>query len=392
MFGQLGTADPIHENHAAPKLGRRRLLKLAGMGMAGIAAAPLIGALSSGIAGAQTPMQRSAIGLGDYTHLGRSGLRVSRLTLGTMNFGELTDEATSFRIMDEALEAGINLFDTADVYGGPQSPDMAKGYGTSEEIIGRWLAQGGRRDRIVLATKVYQPMGTGPNDKYLSAYRIRRACEASLRRLKTDHIDLYQMHHVDRATPWEEIWQAMEQLIREGKITYVGSSNFAAWDIARAQGVAESRHVLGLVSEQSLYNLTQRTIELEVIPAVRHLGIGLIPWSPIGMGLLGGVLGKTFTEGRRATPHVQAQIEKHRSPLAAYEALCAEMGEAPAIVALAWVLHNPVVTSAISGPRTVEQLRQNLRALSLKLSAETLAKLDEIWPGPGGEAPKAYAW
>ncbi|WP_069865772.1 aldo/keto reductase [Pseudomonas citronellolis] len=328
----------------------------------------------------------------NYTHLGRTGLKVSRIALGTMNFGELTDEASSFRIMDEALGAGINLFDTADVYGGPQSPDMAKGFGTSEDIIGNWLAQDkSRRDKIVLATKVYQPMETGPNDKYLSAYHIRRACEASLKRLKTDHIDLYQMHHVDRSTPWEEIWQAFEQLIREGKITYVGSSNFAGWDIATAQCTAVSRNLLGLASEQSLYNLTQRTIELEVIPALRHFGIGLIPWSPIGMGLLGGVL-KKIANGRRATPGLQAQINKLRPQLEAYEALCDELGEKPSDVALAWLLHNPVVTAAISGPRTVEQLQQNLNALSLKLSDETLAKLDEIWPGPGGEAPVAYAW
>jgi aryl-alcohol dehydrogenase-like predicted oxidoreductase len=327
----------------------------------------------------------------DYTNLGRTGLKVSRLALGTMNFGELTDEATSFAIMDEALDAGINFFDTADVYGGPQSPDMEKGFGISEEIIGRWLAQAGRRDRIVLATKVYQPMGTGPNDRRLSAYHIRRACQASLRRLKTDHIDLYQMHHIDRVTPWEEIWQAMEQLIREGKITYVGSSNFAGWDIAAAQCTAASRNLLGLVSEQSLYNLTQRTIELEVIPALRHFGIGLIPWSPIGMGLLGGVLRK-LANGRRATPLLQQRINRLHPQLEAYEALCDELGEAPADVALAWVLHNPVVTAAISSPRTVEQLRQNLKAPSLTLSGETLARLDEIWPGPGGEAPKAYAW
>ena len=137
-----------------------------------------------------------------YVNLGRTGLKVSRLALGTMNFGELTDEATSFEIMDAALEAGINFFDTADVYGGPQSPDMEKGFGISEEIIGRWLSQGGRREKIVLATKVYQPMGTGPNDRHLSAYHIRKACEESLRRLQTDHIDLYQMHHVDRNTSW----------------------------------------------------------------------------------------------------------------------------------------------------------------------------------------------
>jgi aryl-alcohol dehydrogenase-like predicted oxidoreductase len=326
----------------------------------------------------------------DYTHLGRTGLKVSRLALGTMNFGELTDEAASFAIMDEAQDAGINFFDTADVYGGPQSPDMEKGFGVSEEIIGRWLAQGGRRDSIVLATKVYQPMGTGPNDRRLSAYHIRRACEASLRRLKTDHIDLYQMHHIDRATPWDEIWQAMEQLIREGKITYVGSSNFAGWDIATAQCTAASRKLLGLASEQSLYNLAQRTVELEVIPALRHFGVGLIPWSPIGMGLLGGALRKT-AEGRRASPLLQMRI-KQRPQLEAYEALCDEIGEAPSDVALAWLLHNPVVTAAITGPRTVKQLRQNLKAPSLSLSNETLAKLDEIWPGPGGEAPLAYAW
>ena len=147
----------------------------------------------------------------NHTHLGRTGLQVSRLALGTMNFGWVADEPTSFLIMDEALGAGINFFDTSNSYGGPRSPD-AMGWGIAEEFIGRWLAQGGRRDRIVLATKVYQAMDTGPNDRRLSAYHIRRACEASLRRLQTDHIDLYQMHHVDRATPWEEIWQAMEQL------------------------------------------------------------------------------------------------------------------------------------------------------------------------------------
>lgn len=327
-----------------------------------------------------------------YSHLGRTGLKVSRIGLGTMNFGELTDEKTSFAIMNEAVDAGINFFDTADVYGGPQSPDMAKGYGLSEEIIGNWLDQDpSRRDKIVLATKVYQPMDIGPNDKYLSAYHIRRACEASLKRLKTDHIDLYQMHHVDRATPWEEIWQAMEQLIREGKITYVGSSNFAGWDIATAQCMADARNLLGLASEQSLYNLTQRTIELEVIPALRHFGIGLIPWSPIGMGLLGGVLRK-IAGGRRATPHLQQRIELLRPQLEAYETLCEELGAAPADVALAWLLQNPVVTAALSGPRTTVQLRENLKALELKLSASTLSKLDSIWPGPGGEAPQAYAW
>lgn len=326
-----------------------------------------------------------------YTHLGRSGLKVSRITLGAMNFGELTDQAESTRIMNTALDAGINFFDTADVYGGLQTPDMAQGFGTSEEYIGHWLTEDKtRRDRIVLATKLYQPMGLGPNDKYLSAYHIRRACEASLKRLKTEHIDLYQMHHIDRATPWEEIWQAMEQLVREGKITYVGSSNFAGWDIATAQMSARARHFMGLVSEQSLYNLTQRSIELEVIPALRHFGIGLIPWSPIGMGVLGGAL-KKQSEGRRAMPHMQARIEALRPQLTAYEKLCDDIGQPPAVVALAWLLHQPAVTSVISGPRTAEQLSENLQAVDVSLPADVLARLDEIFP-PVGEAPQAYAW
>ncbi|TCM46341.1 aryl-alcohol dehydrogenase-like predicted oxidoreductase [Rhizobium sp. PP-F2F-G48] len=327
----------------------------------------------------------------EYRYLGRTGLKVSPLCLGTMNFGEFTDEATSFQIMDKAVEVGINFFDTADVYGGPNAPDMKKGYGISEEYIGRWLAQGSRREKIVLATKVYQPMEVGPNDKYLSAYRIRKACEDSLRRLQTDHIDLYQMHHIDRNTPWEEIWQAMELLVQQGKVLYVGSSNFAGWDIATAQSKAASRNFLGLVSEQSLYNLTARTIELEVIPACRHYGLGLVPYSPVGGGLLGGILQKV-TDGRRSRPKVTERIEKFRPQLEAYEALCRDIGRQPADVALAWLLQNPVVTAPITGPRTVEQLTENLQAIDVTLSQETLDRLDEIWPGYGLGAPEAYAW
>lgn len=320
-----------------------------------------------------------------YTSLGRTGLQVSRLCLGTMNFGPQTTEADSFAIMDRALELGINFFDTANVYG------WKLGEGVTEQIIGRWLAQGGRRDQIVLATKVYNKMGEGPNERGLSAYHIRKACEDSLRRMQTDHIDLYQMHHIERTTPWEEIWQAMEQLVREGKVLYVGSSNFAGWDIATAQCGAQARHFMGLVSEQSLYNLNARTVELEVIPACRHYGLGLIPWSPLGGGLLGGALQKA-TEGRRADEGQQRQIEKHRSKLEAYESLCKDLGEGSADVALAWLLANPVVTAPIIGPRTIDQLNGSLRAVEIALADETLKKLDEIWPGPGGEAPKAYAW
>ena len=283
-----------------------------------------------------------------YAQLGRSGVLVSRIGLGTMNFGYTVDEPSSFAVMDAALDAGINFFDTADVYGGPQSPDMKKGYGISEETVGRWLQRSGHRDDIVLATKVYQPMGFGPNDRRLSAYHIRRACEASLRRLQTDHIDLYQMHHVDRATPWEETWQAMEQLVHEGKISYVGSSNFAAWDVALAQCAASARHFMGLASEQSLYNLAVRAVELELIPALRALGIGLIPYSPLHAGLLAGVL-ETATEGRNLDESTRQRIEAHRDQLEAYEGLCRELGAQPAEVALAWLLRNPVVSTTIVG-------------------------------------------
>lgn len=322
----------------------------------------------------------------EYTHLGRSGLKVSRLCLGTMNFGPLTSEADSFAIMDKALESGINFFDTANVYG------QRRGEGVTEGIIGRWLAQGGgRREQIILATKVYGSMGDGPNDRGLSAYHIRCACEDSLRRLQTDHIDLYQMHHIDRETPWEEIWQAMEQLVREGKILYVGSSNFAGWHIAQAQGTAAARQFMGLVSEQSLYNLSARMIELEVIPACRAYGLGLLPWSPLGGGLLAGALQKA-SEGRRASQDIQEAVEKHHAQLETYESLCREIGEKPAEVALAWLLQNPAMTAPIIGPRTLEHLEGSLRALEIELSEDVLARLDEIWPGPGGEAPEAYAW
>jgi aryl-alcohol dehydrogenase-like predicted oxidoreductase len=322
----------------------------------------------------------------EYVNLGRTGLKVSRLCLGTMNFGPLTEEPDSHQIMDRALELGINFLDTANVYG------WQTGEGITEQIIGRWLSQGGgRRDQIVLATKVHGRMGEGPNDRRLSAYNIRKACEDSLRRLQTDHIDLYQMHHIDRETPWEEIWQAMEWLIQQGKILYVGSSNFGGWHIAQAQCAAKERLFMGLVSEQSLYNLNDRMVELEVIPACRHHGIGLIPYSPLAGGLLAGALEKE-SEGRRSSDRIQKEMEKHRSQLRSYENFCRELGEEPANVALAWLLHNPVVTAPIVGPRTLEQLNNSLEAMQIVLADEQMVRLNEIWPGPGGEAPEAYAW
>ena len=325
-----------------------------------------------------------------YAHLGRTGLQVSRIGLGTLAFGWKTSEADSFAVLDKALELGINLIDTANVYGEQQPPSDPGGKGIAEQIIGRWLAQGGRRERIVLATKVYQPMGPGPNDRGLSAYHIRKACEESLRRLQTDHIDLYQMHHIDRAAPWEEIWQAMEMLVQQGKIIYIGSSNFAGWHIAAAQAAASARHFMGLVSEQSKYNLKDRAIELEVIPACRAYGLGLLPWRPLGGGLLAGALASPT--GQRADPVGQREIERYRPQLEAYEQFCRERGFTQADVALAWLLHNPAVPALLSGPETLDQLIGSMRALSITLSPEDLARLDVIWPGPGGEAPEAYAW
>lgn len=322
----------------------------------------------------------------EYTELGRTGLKVSRLCLGTMNFGPQTTEKEAFAIMDKAHELGINFFDTANVYG----RNMGKGY--SEQVIGGWFAQGGgRRDRTIIATKVHGRMGDWPNQSRLSALHIRAACEASLKRLQTDHIDLYQMHHIYRPAPWEEIWQAMEVLVQQGKVLYVGSSNFAGWHIAKAQESAKARHFFGLVSEQCLYNLKDRMSELEVLPACRDYGLGVIPWSPLAGGLLGGVLQK-IDEGRRSDEDTQKEIKANRKQLEAWEKFCKRKGEQPADVALAWLLTNPAVTAPIIGPRTLDQLTGSLRALKIKFTKTDLQKLDEIWPGPGGESPEAYAW
>jgi NDP-hexose C3-ketoreductase / dTDP-4-oxo-2-deoxy-alpha-D-pentos-2-ene 2,3-reductase len=322
----------------------------------------------------------------DFTHLGRSGLSVSRLCLGTMNFGPQTTEPDSHAVMDRAHELGINFFDTANVYG------WQKGEGVTEQIIGRWFAQGdGRRERTVIATKLYGSMSDWPNDTFLSALNIRRACDASLKRLKTDYIDLYQMHHVDRSTPWEEIWEAFEVLRQQGKILYAGSSNFAGWHIAAAQEAARVRHFTGLVSEQSIYNLLTRDIEREVVPAAESYGLGIIPWSPLHGGLLGGVLRKEQEGKRRTQGRAKEALEEHRPQIEQWEALCADLGEEPAIVGLAWLLSRPAVTAPIIGPRTIEQLDQTMRALEISLEPDTLERLDEIFPG-FKTAPEDYAW
>ena len=322
----------------------------------------------------------------EYTHLGRSGLTVSRLCLGTMNFGPQTTEKDSHSIMDSAQEQGINFFDTANVYG------QDKGRGATETIVGNWFASGGRRrEKTVIATKLYGDMTDWPNDGKLSARNIRLALDASLIRLQTDYIDLYQFHHVDRATPWDEIWQAMETAVAQGKILYTGSSNFAGWHIATAQAEAHKRNYTGLVSEQSIYNLITRDIELEVIPSAVENGLGIIPWSPLQGGLLGGVLKKDRDGKRRVNDQAKANLEKHRSAIEAYENFADELGHEPGDVGLAWLLHQPAVTAPIIGPRTQEQLDSGIRALDVKLDAAALARLDEIFPGKK-PAPEHYAW
>jgi NDP-hexose 2,3-enoyl reductase len=327
----------------------------------------------------------------EYTNLGRTGLTVSRLCLGTMNFGPKTTEPDSFAIMDRALEHGINFYDTANVYG------WKIGEGVTEQIVGRWFAQGGgRREKVVLATKVYGKMADWPNGQGLSARHIIQAADESLRRLQTDWIDLYQMHHVDRSTPWEEIWQAMEILVTQGKVRYVGSSNFAGWHLAQAQAAAASRNFLGLVSEQCIYNLLVRHVELEVIPAAIGYGIGIIPWSPLNGGLLSGALrkqregsGSRSVEGRSSEG-----LAEHRDAVEAYEKLAAELGQDPANVALAWLLSRPGVTGPIIGPRTIDQVDGATAALDITLDGATLARLDELFPpiGNGGPGPEAWAW
>jgi len=328
-----------------------------------------------------------------YTRLGRTGLQVSRLCLGTMNFGPETGEEDSFRIMDRALEHGINFWDTADVYG------WKLGERITESIMGRFFAQGGgRREKVVLATKAYNKVEDWPNGERLSKLRIKKGCEESMKALQTDYIDLFQMHHIDRDCPWDECWEAMEQLVREGKVLYVGSSNFAGWHIAEANEAARRRGTLGLVSEQSKYHLLCRFPELEVLPACEKYGLGVIPWSPLASGVLGGALQKA-SEGRRAQEGVQKEIDKHRPALEKWEALCGELGEHSANVALAWLLSNKGVTAPIIGPRTVEQLDDTLRTLEITLDADILRKIDAIFPPVGlypdqgsKPAPEAYAW
>lgn len=329
-----------------------------------------------------------------FTYLGKTGLRVSRLCLGTMNFGTRTTPAVANQIMDRALELGLNFFDTADVYGdGPEGH-----HGLTEELIGNWFAQGQhRRDRVVLATKTYEPLDEpldGPNDAAgISAYKIYRHLDASLRRLQTDHVELYQMHHIDHRINFDEVYDAFQNVIARGQAYYVGSSNFGARHLAYAKAAANNRHFLGLVSEQHRYNLLCRLPELEVLPAAQELGMGLLTWSPLAGGLLADHLldGNPDPNSKRAAA-LQRLTSAQRTQLQAYADLCHELGESESNVALAWLLANPAVTAPVIGPRTVAQLENAIHALDIQLDAPTLQRLDTIFPGPGGAAPEAYAW
>ncbi len=318
-----------------------------------------------------------------YRQLGRSGLKVSSLCLGTMNFGSRTTAKESFNILSCAMDSGINFIDTADQYGGDA------GLGTTETIIGQWFAQNpAQRHSAIIATKVHEPMSDDVNDRGLSAHHIQQACEASLKRLQVEHIDLYQMHHIDRITPIDEIWQAMDRLYQQGKITYVGSSNFPGWGIAQANERAMNQQRLGLVAEQGLYNLLERRAELEVIPACEAYGLGLIPWSPLAGGVLAG---DQDAPGRRQSSTVQQARQDRAEQLGAFHALCNDLDESPSHVALAWLLHQPSVSATIIGPGSTEQLADVLAVPELVLSQETLDALDRIFP-PCGAAPEAYAW
>lgn len=329
-----------------------------------------------------------------YTKLGRSNMTVSKVCLGTMHFGTRATEAESFKIMDRALELGINFFDTANVYGNK---------GGTETIIGKWFKQRAEnRDRVVLATKVFGPM-EDPNipnaERGVSLYKVRKHCADSLRRLQTDHIDLYQVHHIDRSISGEEWWGMFEKLVADGDILYVGTSNFPGWGLAKFQMLAWQRGFMGLISEQTQYNLLNRIPELEVLPAGKEFGIGILAYMPLAGGLLTGKL--TAPAGSRTSDvekEYHMNLGDHNQQLVDFSKLCHDLGEKEHIVATAWTLAHPEVHSAIVGIRKVEQLDGIERAAELELGADVIAGLDEIFdinhgrPLQKGPAPEAYSW
>lgn len=326
-----------------------------------------------------------------YTYLGRTGMKVSRLCLGTMNFGMNTDEKEAFRIMDMALDAGINFFDTANMYGSLGDKGRA---GWTEEIIGRWFRQGGgRREKVVLATKVFADMhdpDDGPNGgEGLSAYKIRRHLEASLKRLGTEHVEICYMHGYEPHAPWEELFSAFHNFARQGKVDYLGCDNFAARQICSAQEYARKTNQLGIVVSEHRYNLLSRLPEIELNPVCKEQGIGIVVWSPLQMGLLSGSYKKELTPDQRSKKFYGKIEESKLEQLKEFTALCNEIGEKEAIVATAWILQREGITAVNIGPRTVSHM-DLLQAAELKPCQEILRKLDEIFPGYG-EAPFIYS-
>ncbi len=316
----------------------------------------------------------------EYRQLGNSGLRVSVLTLGTMTFGGrggfaatgAIDAVGARRQIDMALDAGVNLIDTADIYS----------QGLSEELIGQAIA--GRRDQVLLATKARMRMGDGPNDAGLSRHHLIRACEASLRRLGTDYIDLYQVHEWDGQTPLEETLETLDTLVRSGKVRYIGCSNYAGWQLLKALGLSARYNYQRFVSQQIYYSLQARDAEYELIPASLDQGLGVLVWSPLAGGLLSGKYrrGQDAPEGTRRfagwdEPPVRNE-EQLYDTVEVLVAIGAERRVSAAQVALAWLLRKPAVTSVIVGARTDDQLADNLRAAELRLSDDELARLDEV--------------
>lgn len=319
----------------------------------------------------------------EFRRLGNSGLRVSKLCLGTMAFGRWIDERQSAEVIDAAFDVGINFIDTADVYGPGQDSGKHEEKGVSETILGKLL--GKRRQHIVLATKVWQPMGDGPNDGGLSRKHILDAIDASLRRLQTDYIDLYQCHRFDPDVPLEETLRAFDDLIRQGKVRYIGCSNWAAWQIAKAHGLSDLKGLPRFISVQPQYSLLVRDIERELMPFCESEGVGIIPYSPIARGFLTGKYrkGEAPPENTRAAhgePRLKLLMtEKNWERVEAFRAVCAEWGMSMAHVALAWVLSKPAITSAIVGASRPFHVTDAAEAASLTLSNEQIERLDEMF-------------
>lgn len=330
-----------------------------------------------------------------YGYLGKSNLEVSKVCLGTMHIGNRVDDETAFRIMDKAVDMGINFFDTANIYGAVP--------GQTEDVIGRWMKQGNRRDKIVLTTKGYQNLIFDryvPNESDgISMYKFRRTMEDSLRRLQTDHVDIYQIHHLDRRVSVEEFWETMERLIDKDYTSYVGTSNFSGWGLAKFQMAAKARGRVGIVSEQTMYNLLCRYSELEVIPAAQDLGIGVMAYMPMAGGLLAG---KTHDTAGFRTNQVVGEYNipyEQNEMLDKYQKMCAELGEKPSDVACAWVLGNPGVSTVVVGVRTMEHLEALDHVSELVLPEDFRKDLDELFHIDKGRGlrnnlpmPEAYAW